>query len=251
MKMQPSIFEIVNKFADEEKCIAHFERIRWPKGLECPRCESKRIMKFDAEGKTQKVRHLYECVDCRYQYSVTTGTIFHDSHTPLTKWFLAIYLVCSGKKGISAKELQRQLGVTYKTAWYMAHRVRTAMSEDDEFCQKFSGIVEADETYVGGKRKGPRGRGAASKVPVIAVRERTSGKVRMQAVENASASVSKTAYGSVTIQSILAATTRWGSSARRFGSGGSGNLRSLQTNTSLRPGNWNGEFFRQHRRQTG
>jgi transposase-like protein len=189
MKMQPSIFEIVSKFADEEKCIAHFERIRWPKGLECPRCQSKRIMKFDAEGKTQKIRHLYECVDCRYQYSVTTGTIFHDSHTPLTKWFLAIYLICSGKKGISAKELQRQLGVTYKTAWYMAHRVRTAMSEDDEFCQKFSGIVEADETYVGGKGKGPRGRSTASKIPVIAVRERTSGKVRMQAVENVSASV--------------------------------------------------------------
>ena len=98
-------------------------------------------MKFDAMGKTQKVRHLYECVQCRYQYSVTTGSLFHDSHTPLTKWFLAIDLICSGKKGISAKELQRQLGVTYKTAWYIAHRVRTVMSEDGEFCRKFSDIV--------------------------------------------------------------------------------------------------------------
>lgn len=189
MKQQPSIFEVFSKFATEERCIAHFERIRWPHGLRCIRCNSERVMKFDALGKTDKVRHLYECVDCRYQYSVTTGTIFHDSHTPLTKWFVAIYLICSGKKGISAKELQRQLGVTYKTAWYMAHRVRTAMSEDGEFCEKFAGIVEADETYVGGKRKGQRGRGSANKVPVIAVKERTSGKVRMQAVENVSASV--------------------------------------------------------------
>ena len=143
---------------------------------------------FDFPGKTGK-RHLYRCVPCDYQYSVTTGSIFHDSHLPLTKWFLAIYLICSAKKGISAKELQRQLAVTYKTAWYMAHRIRTAMSEDDEFCDKFCGIVEVDETYVGGKRKGPRGRGAASKVLVVAVKERTSSKVRMQAVENVSASV--------------------------------------------------------------
>lgn len=189
MKQQPSIIEILSRYNTEEKCIAHFERIRWPHGLECIRCGSKRVMKFDATGKTDKLRHLYECVDCRYQYSVTTGTIFHDSHMTLTKWFLAIYLICSGKKGISAKELQRQLGVTYKTAWYMAHRIRSAMSEDSEFCQKFSGIVEADETYVGGKGKGPRGRSTASKVPVIGIRERTSGRVRMQAVENVSPSV--------------------------------------------------------------
>ncbi|MGE0404986.1 MAG: IS1595 family transposase [Candidatus Korobacteraceae bacterium] len=184
MKKQPSIFEIVNKFGSEEACIAHFERIRWPKGLRCIRCDSERVMKFDAKGKTDKVRHLYECIDCRYQYSVTTGTIFHDSHLPLTKWFLAIYLICSGKKGVSAKQLQRELDTTYKTAWYMAHRIRVAMSEDSEFCQKFSGIVEVDETYVGGKGKGPRGRSTATKVPVVAIKERTSGRVRMQVVED-------------------------------------------------------------------
>ena len=188
-KKQPSIFEIVSKFSTEEQCIAHFEHIRWPNGLRCLRCGSERVMKFDSHGKTGKVRHLYECVDCRYQYSVTTGSIFHDSHLPLTKWFLAIYWICTAKKGVSAKFLQGQLKTSYETAWYMAHRIRTAMSEDSEFCQKFSGIVEVDETYVGGKGKGPRGRSTASKVPVVAVRERTSGKVRMQAVENCSASV--------------------------------------------------------------
>ena len=186
MNRQPSILEIVRQFDSEEKCIAHLEQIRWPKGLRCLRCEGKRVFKFDTKGKTGKDRHLYECVDCRYQYSVTTGTVFHDSHLPLTKWFLAIYMICSAKKGIAAKQLQRELAVSYETAWYMAHRVRLAMQEDEAFCEKFDGIVEVDETYVGGKRPGPRGRGAASKIPVIGMKERTSGHVRMQAVKNVS-----------------------------------------------------------------
>jgi transposase-like protein len=181
---QPSIFEIMQKFNTEEHCIKHLENIRWPNGLQCIRCKSERVMTFDAKGKTGKTRHLYECVDCRYQYSVTTGTIFHDSHMALTKWFLAIYLICSAKKGISAKELERQLDVNYRTAWYMAHRIRLAMQQDDDFCLKFSGVCEVDETYIGGKGKGPRGRSTATKIPVVGIREKTSGKVRMKAVEN-------------------------------------------------------------------
>jgi transposase-like protein len=184
MDKHPSIFQILEKFNTEEKCIEHFERIRWPQGLTCIKCGSTRIMKFKALGKTKKIRQLYECVDCRYQYSVTAGTVFHDSHLPLTKWFLAIYLICSSKKGVAAKQLQRQLSTSYKTAWYMAHRIRLAMQDDGDFCQKFAGICEVDETYIGGKGKGPRGRGAANKVPVIAIKERTSGKIRMKAVNN-------------------------------------------------------------------
>lgn len=184
MEKLPTIFDVINRFNSEEKCISHFEKLRWPEGCECPRCKSKKVFKFQTEGKTGKTRHLYECVDCKYQYSVTTGTVFHDSHTPLPKWFLAIYLICSSKKGVSAKELQRQLGVTYKTAWYMAHRVRLAMAEDDHFCEKFGGICEVDETYIGGKSTGRRGRGASSKIPVVGIRERTSGKIRLKAVEN-------------------------------------------------------------------
>lgn len=126
-KTQPSIFEIMERFGTEEKCIKHLEKIRWPEGLRCIRCNSERVMNFKAEGKTGKERNLYDCVDCRHQYSVTVGTIFHDSHLPLTKWFLAIYLVCSNKKGVSAEELERQLQTSYKTAWYMAHRIRLAM----------------------------------------------------------------------------------------------------------------------------
>ena len=186
-KTQPSIFEIVDRFGTEEACIKHLERIRWPEGPRCPRCNGERISKFQAEGKTGKERYLYECMDCPYQYSATVGTIFHDSHLSLTKWFVAIYLICSAKKGISAKELQRQLSVTYKTAWYMAHRIRVAMQEDKDFCQKFSGDCEVDETYVGGKQKGLRGRAVSTnKVPVVAIKERTSGKIRMKVLSDVS-----------------------------------------------------------------
>jgi transposase-like protein len=186
-KTQPSLFEVMQKFNTEEKCIKHLERIRWPEGLRCVRCNGERVMNFAATGKTGKERNLYECVDCRYQYSVTTGTIFHDTHLPLTKWFIGIYLICSAKKGISAKELQRQLSTSYKTAWYMAHRIRLAMQEDSDFCQKFSGVCEVDETYIGGKGKGLRGRSTAKKVPVIGIKEKTSGKVIMRAAKDVSA----------------------------------------------------------------
>ena len=137
MKQQPSIFEHFKRFNTEERCIAHFEQIRWPGGLECPHCKGHRISKFKADGKTGKERQLYECMDCSYQYTVTVGTIFHDSHLPLTKWFLAIYLICSSKKGISAAQLQRELELgSYKSAWYMAHRIRVAMRDDDALLEK-------------------------------------------------------------------------------------------------------------------
>jgi transposase-like protein len=188
MNKPPSLIEILKKFGTEEKCIEHFERIRWPNGFVCLKCGSPRVMKFKALGKTKKVRHLYECKDCHYQYSVTTGTVFHNSHLPLIKWFLAIYLICSAKKGVSAKQLQRQLSIGYEAAWYMAHRIRLAMQEDVDFCLKFAGVCEVDETYIGGKARGPRGRGAANKTPVLGIKERTSGKILMQAVNNVKAS---------------------------------------------------------------
>lgn len=189
MKTQPSLFEVMNKFNSEEKCIRHFERIRWPQGLHCVRCNGERVRRLETVGKTGKKRHLYWCADCRYQYSVTVGTIFHDAHIPLTKWFLAIYLICSAKKGISSLQLKRELELgNYESALYMTHRIRIAMQEDPDFCQKFSGIVEVDETYIGGKRSGRRGRGAENKVPVIAIKNRTSGTVRFRVMEDVSSS---------------------------------------------------------------
>jgi len=126
---QPSLLEMFDRYSTEEVCISHFEKIRWPEGPECPKCASKRISKFDAAGKTGKIRHLYECMDCKYQYSVTVGTIFHDTHLPMTTWFRACALMCNAKKGLPAKQLERDLAVTYRTAWYLAHRIRKAMED--------------------------------------------------------------------------------------------------------------------------
>jgi transposase-like protein len=135
--------ELIEQFRSEDKCREYLEDLRWPNGVYCPRCSCNSVSKIEK-------RHQWECNDnsCRYQFSVTAGTVFHDSHLPLWKWFLAIYLIGEYKKGISAKQLQRTLGVSYKTAWYLGHRVRSAMEEDSPV--PLQGIVEVDETWVGG-----------------------------------------------------------------------------------------------------
>jgi transposase-like protein len=136
---------LIERFGSEEKCRAYLADLRWPHGVECPRCKHDKISRI-AE------RNQYECAKCRYQFSVTAGTIMHDSHLPLWKWFLAIYLMVESKKGISAKQLQRMLKVSYKTAWYLAHRIRDAMGDAEQ--KPLLGIIEADETWHGGKRSG-------------------------------------------------------------------------------------------------
>ena len=116
----------------EEFYLKRLEQSRWPDGLRCIRegCGSQRVMTFDVKGKTGKMRHLYECVDCRYQYSVTTGTIFHNSHLPLQKWFLAIHLFSTAKNGVSARDFERKLNINYRTAEYVIRRIRLAMRQD-------------------------------------------------------------------------------------------------------------------------
>ncbi len=155
------------------------ERIRWNGNPTCPHCgvvgESTKL-----NGKAHRAG-LYQCNACREQYTVTTKTIMHRSKLPLVKWLLAFHLLCSSKKGISALQLQRQLNIgSYKTAWTICHKIRYAMTEDGGILGANGGVVEADETYVGGKpRRGerrPKGyypQGAAtSKVPVVAIVER-------------------------------------------------------------------------------
>jgi transposase-like protein len=139
--------DLIEQFRSEDKCREYLEDLRWPNGVRCPRCGA------DSVSRIEK-RNQWECNEpsCRYQFSVTAGTVFHDSHLPLWKWFLAIYLIGESKKGISAKQLQRTLGVSYKTAWYLGHRVRSAMEDDSPVPLK--GIVEVDETWIGGYRKG-------------------------------------------------------------------------------------------------
>jgi transposase-like protein len=151
-------------FPTDEKCRELLVRLRWPQGVECPRCKEKAV-----ELETEK--QLFYCKDCDYQFTVTTGTVFNDTHLALFKWFAAALLLCEAKKGISACQIQRTLGMSYKTAWYLCHRIRAAMGEVNK--KMLSGTVEMDETYVGGKMKG-RGMQAArdAKEIVIVLRQR-------------------------------------------------------------------------------
>jgi transposase-like protein len=140
---QMNLVKLIERYGDDAKCRAFLEKLRWPEGTRCPRCDSAKISRV-------KARDQFDCDSCRYQFSVTSGTVFHDTHLPLWKWFLAVYLMCESKKGLSANQMKRMLGVgSYKTAWYLCHRIRSAMVE--AYPTMLSGIVEADETFIGGK----------------------------------------------------------------------------------------------------
>ncbi|MGB7131605.1 MAG: IS1595 family transposase, partial [Candidatus Sulfotelmatobacter sp.] len=147
-------------FQEAEKARAFLENLRWPNGPVCPHCKGMKAYKLKPKANSKKpVRPgVYKCHDCEQQFTVTVNTIFEDSHILLHKWLYAIHLLCASKKGMSAHQLHRMLEVTYKTAWFMAHRIRYMMSQPS-YKQKMVGIVEADETYVGGKRKNQGGRG--------------------------------------------------------------------------------------------
>jgi hypothetical protein len=183
MKNAPSIIDIVKDFPDEKHCIDYMESMRWANGVRCVTCGCKDISKFTSSSKKQTVRYLYQCLEptCKQQFSVTSGTILHDSHLPLRTWFLAVALTCNAKKGLSAMQMQRDLGIkSYRTAWYLNHRIRKAMEEGISI---FSGVVEADETYVGGKYDERRKREKYAKTPVFGAlqRGRDGGPSKVQA----------------------------------------------------------------------
>ena len=169
-------------FSSEQACRDYLCRLRWPDGFTCPRCGSAKAWHVGSV--------LFECSVCHYQLSVTAGTIFHDTHKPLTVWFRAIWWVTGQKNGASALGLKRILGLgSYRTAWAWLHKLRRAMVRPGR--DRLSGIVEVDETYVGGKKSGKRGRGAAGKVLVgIAVQDKTEegiGRIRLGILADASA----------------------------------------------------------------
>jgi transposase-like protein len=162
-----TIIDVQNLFSTDEKCRELLERLRWPNGPECPRCKTQKLARLSEK--------LLYCKECDYQFSVTAGTIFHDSHLPLLKWFVATYLICESRKGMSANQIRRVLfGLnkgSYKTAWYLCHRIRKAMASADK--PMLDGTVEIDETYVGGKdRGGSTGRGSLKKNIVFGIRQR-------------------------------------------------------------------------------
>jgi len=162
--METNLINLIERYGDEKKCQDYLQGLKWPDGVKCPRCGSEKVSQI-------KKRDQYDCDKCRYQFSVTAGTIFHDSHLPLWKWFLAIYLMTESKKGISANQLKRSLNISYKTAWYLCHRIRKSMEENGPK-PKLKGIIEVDETYVGGKYDSRRMRDKYKKQAVVGLLQR-------------------------------------------------------------------------------
>jgi len=168
--------KLIAEFGSDEKCRTRLAELRWPNGLTCPRCQSKSVS-------TITERDQYDCNACRYQFSVTSGSIFHDTHLPLTKWFLATYLMTESKKGISALQMKRTLNVSYETAWYLCHRIRAAMREVSVDLSK--GIVEVDETYIGGRFHG-RGHGYKGNKAVVVGAVEREGQIRLKVIKSPS-----------------------------------------------------------------
>ena len=175
--------ELIEKYHDEDACRDLLEELRWPNGLACLRCGGTTISRI-------KKRNFYDCDDCRYQFSVKSGTVMQDSKLPIWKWFLGAYLLCESKNGMSANQLKRTLGTTYRTAWHLSHRIRWAMGKAPQ--APLHGTVEVDETWIGGKgtqteldAKGffKRGPIMANKTIVAGVIER-GGDLRLKVVPN-------------------------------------------------------------------
>jgi Transposase zinc-ribbon domain len=128
------LIDVHRQFNTDDKCLDYLEAMRWPSGVACIACGSLKVSRITREAKSKNKRtRIYQCLEpqCKHQFSPTAGTIFHDSHLPLQKWFFAIVLICEAKKGVSACQMQRHLGVNYRTAWHLCHRIRKAMTQDN------------------------------------------------------------------------------------------------------------------------
>jgi transposase-like protein len=184
-----TILEFETRFASEEACRDYLFALRWPEGFQCPACD---------RGKAWWTsRYLLHCAACGHQASVIAGTVFQDTHKPLRLWFRALWYVTSQKSGVSALGLQRVLGLgSYHTAWAWLHKLRRAMVRPGR--DRLSGVVEVDEVYIGARKSGPPGRGAAGKRLVVIAAEKDgarTGRIRLRQVSDAS---SKSLHGAIT-----------------------------------------------------
>lgn len=183
-----NLIDVVQQFKTDDDCLAYMESMRWPDGIRCPVCGCNRISTITRKTASKNKRtRIYQCLEetCKQQFSATAGTIFNDSHLPLVKWFMALALIVDAKKSISAKQLQEHLGIgSYRTAWYMAHRIRKAMV--NEGSAEMSGIIEMDETYLGGKIRNKHWRRPEfnTKQVVVGIKQR-GGKLRLFHAPNA------------------------------------------------------------------
>jgi len=209
-----SMTELENCFATQEACLNYLAGLRWPSGYVCPRC---------AGAKGWKMKNgLILCAGCRRQQSVIAGTVFQNSHMPLPTWFRAMWHVCANKNGMSAQNLQRLLGMrSYNTAWLCLHKLRRAMVRPGREC--LSGIVEVDETYVGGPREGKSGRGAFGKQIVFVAAElrgRKIGRIRLSHIPGVSSATLVPAVSEAVTTGATVRTDGWkgynGISARGY-----------------------------------
>lgn len=184
-KFPQTLKQAIEYFSNPDNALEFIRDMRWGDSVTCPHCESKRISFIST-------RRIWTCLDCRKQFSVKVGTIFEDSAISIDKWLAAMWMIANAKNGVSSYEIARAIGVTQKSAWFMAHRVRAALQQGT--LDKLSGEVEADETYIGGKAENMhkskrerkvRGRGAVGKTIVMGILER-KGEVRTQVIPDTS-----------------------------------------------------------------
>lgn len=182
-----NLISLAQEYADEDKARELLERLRWPHGPVCPHCKNdgnpKKISKLMPKPKSKSAvrKGVYFCGACRKQFTVTVRTIFEGSHIPLSKWIMAWFIMCSSKKSVSAHQLHRMLKITYRTAWFLCHRIRFALSDSPD--KKLNGIVEVDETFIGGK--GDRRTRLSRLTPMVALIEQ-DGSMKARVVPNVS-----------------------------------------------------------------
>lgn len=210
-KDELNLITLAKEYSDEDKARGLLESLLWVDGPVCPHCKNhkeKPIYKLQPKegGKTKVRKGVHKCGACRKQFTVTVGTIFEDSHLPISKWLMAIFILCSSKKSISAAQLSRMLGITYKAAWFMNHRIRFAMSPEMPLYRLLQGVVEVDETFVGGK--GDRTTKFSRKTPVMALIEQ-DGQMRTRVVPSVSQKNIGNALRDCVAQDAVICTDEW------------------------------------------